>query len=54
MVHLRIDRNDLYGSERRDLPNLDRFTELHVSLPVHEGISAEDVQYVIESIRQGW
>jgi len=54
VVHLRIDRNDLYGGERRDLPNLDRFTELHVSLPVHEGISAEDVRYVIESIRQGW
>lgn len=54
VVHLRIDRNDLYGGERRDLPNLDRFTERHVSLPVHEGISVEDVHYIIESIRRGW
>ncbi len=54
VVHLRIDRNDLYGGERRDLPNLDRFTERHVSLPMHEGISPGDVQYIIESIRQGW
>ncbi len=54
VVHLRIDRNDLYGGERRDLPNLDRFTERHVSLPIHEGMSSEDVRYVIETIRRGW
>jgi perosamine synthetase len=54
VVHLRIDRNDIYGGERRDLPNLDRFTEAHVSLPVHEGMSEDDVQYVIETIRSGW
>jgi perosamine synthetase len=54
VVHLRIDRNDLYGGERRDLPDLDRFTEMHVSLPIHEGISFEDAHCVVESIRQGW
>lgn len=54
VVHLRIDLNDLYGGRRQDLPNLDRFTEKHVSLPVHEGLDDDDVEYIIETIRQGW
>jgi perosamine synthetase len=54
VVHLRIDRNDVYGGQRADLPNLDRFTELHVSLPIHEGLSDEDVDYILTSIREGW
>jgi perosamine synthetase len=54
VVHLRIDRNTLYGGERDDLPNLARFTEAHLSLPVHEGLSDEDVEYVISSIAEGW
>ena len=54
VVHLRIDRNSLYGGERSDLPNLTRFTEAHLSLPVHEGLSDEDVEHVISSIAEGW
>lgn len=54
VVHLRIDRNDLYGGQRQDLPNLDRFTELHVSLPIHEGLSNDDVSYIIEAVKSGW
>jgi perosamine synthetase len=54
VVHLRIDRNDVYGGLRRDLPNLDRFTDLHISLPIHEGLSDEDVEYIIDAIRKGW
>jgi dTDP-4-amino-4,6-dideoxygalactose transaminase len=54
VVHLRIDRNDLCGSERDDLPELARFTETHVSLPLHPYLSDEDVDRVIESVRGGW
>ena len=54
VVHLRIDRNDLYGGERRDLVNLECFTKNHVSLPIHEGLTDEDVQYILNAIREGW
>lgn len=54
VVHLRIDRNDLYGGERKDLPKLDLFTARHVSLPIHEGVSIEDVHYIIDAIKAGW
>lgn len=54
VVHMRIDTNDVYGGRRDDLPNLDRFTELHVSLPIHTGLSDDDVDYVIAAIKGGW
>jgi len=54
VVHLRIDRNELCGGERDDLPELTRFTKTHISLPLHNYLTDEDVQYVINSVRSGW
>jgi perosamine synthetase len=54
VVHLRIDRNDICGGERDDLPELSRFTKTHVSLPLHPLLTDEDVQMVIEGVRGGW
>lgn len=54
VVHLRIDRHDLYGGRRSDLPSLDRFDEAQVSLPVHEGLAHADVERVIAAVRGGW
>lgn len=54
VVHLRIDRNDICGGERRDLPNLDRFTDTHISLPLHPFLTDDDVDYIITHIHNGW
>lgn len=54
VVHLRIDRNDICGGERDDLPNLARFTETHVSLPLHPLLTDDDVKQVIDAVRAGW
>jgi perosamine synthetase len=54
VVHLRIDRNTICGGERDDLPNLGRFTETHVSLPLHPYLTDDDVEYVIYSVKEGW
>lgn len=54
VVHLRIDRNGVCGGERTDLHELARFTETHVSLPVHPRLADEDVQRVIDAARSGW
>ena len=54
VVHLRIDRNDVCGGERLDLPELARFTETHVSLPLHPFLTDSDIQQVIDSVRAGW
>ena len=54
VVHLRIDRNDIFGGLRDDLPNLTTFTKTHISLPLHNLLTDEDVDYVIHCIREGW
>ena len=54
VVHLRIDRNEVCGRERDDLPELARFTETHISLPLHNHLTDDDVQYVISCVRSGW
>jgi perosamine synthetase len=54
VVHLRIDRNDVCGGERPDLPELARFTDTHVSLPLHPLLSDDQVGTVIQSVRMGW
>jgi perosamine synthetase len=54
VVHLRIDRNDICGGERNDLPQLARFTETHISLPQHPLLTDQDVNRIIESVCAGW
>ena len=54
VVHLRIDRNSVFGGLRDDLPNLERFNDSQISIPVHNMLSDEDVEHVIECIKGGW
>jgi perosamine synthetase len=54
VVHLRIDRNDVFGGLRDDLPVLEKFTETHISIPLHNNLTDEEVEYVIKSIKKGW
>ena len=54
VVHNRIDKNDAFGPLRKDLKQLARFTETHVSLPLHNYLSDDDVDYILKCIRSGW
>ena len=54
VVHNRIDTNDAFGPLRKDLKNLAKFTETHVSLPLHNYLKDDDVSYILKSIRGGW
>lgn len=54
VVHRRIDTNSLYSAFARDLPGQDEFDQYQINLPVHVGISDEDVEQVIAAIRVGW
>jgi perosamine synthetase len=54
VVHLRIDRNAVFGGARRDLPGQDEFDRTQISLPVHEGLSDDDVAAVVRAVRAGW
>jgi perosamine synthetase len=54
VVHLRIDRNSVFGKRTSDLPNQEKFNDQQVSVPLHPGLTDEDVDLIISSIKSGW
>jgi perosamine synthetase len=54
VVHVRNDQYKVFGGLRDDLPNLDRLSETYISIPMHNQLTDEDVEYVLACIRQGW
>lgn len=54
VVHLRIDRNSVFGGMREDLPQLEKLNRTMMSLPLHNQLSDDDVAYVIECVKGGW
>ncbi|HWX20665.1 MAG TPA: DegT/DnrJ/EryC1/StrS family aminotransferase [Candidatus Binatia bacterium] len=54
VFHQRIDRNSVFGGIRKDLPNMDRFNQSQVSLPLHAGLADDEVEKVIAAVKAGW
>jgi perosamine synthetase len=54
VVHLRIDRNSVFGSVRTDLAGQAEFNDRQVALPVHEGLTDGVVEMIVNHIRGGW
>ena len=54
IVHARNDEYSIFGGRRRDLPNLDRFSDMYIGLPIHMGMTTADAEYVIDAIGSGW
>jgi perosamine synthetase len=54
VVHLRIDRNSVFGGTRDDLVGQQEFNERQVSIPMHEGLSDDDAELVVRTIKGGW
>lgn len=54
VVHIRNDLHDVFGPRRRDLPVTDRYEETNISIPLHNQMTDEDVDYVVQCIKKGW
>jgi perosamine synthetase len=54
VFHQRIDRNSIFGGRRNDLPNTDRFNDNQASVPLHSGLTDEEVETVIAAVKAGW
>ena len=54
VVHLRIDRNRVFGGIRLDLPGQAVFNAEQVAIPVHEGLTDHEVAQLLSAIRSGW
>jgi perosamine synthetase len=54
VVHLRIDRNSVFGGIRNDLENMNVFNQKQAAVPIHAALTAEDIELVIDSVKEGW
>jgi len=54
IVHMRNDFYTVFGGLRKDLPHLDHFTRTNISIPLHNHLTDEDVEYITENIKKGW
>ena len=54
VMHQRIDNNSVFGGTRTDLSVQDKFDENQVSIPVHSGLTDNDVQQIVDAVRNGW
>lgn len=54
VVHLRIDRNSVFGKKAPKLYGQEEFDKAQVSIPIHENLSDEDIGRIIRSVKAGW
>lgn len=54
VVHLRIDRNSVFGGIVQNLPNQEEFDQNQISIPIHDALGENDVEKIISVIKSGW
>ena len=54
VVHDGIDHNTLFGGKRMELTNQRRFDDTQIHIPLHDGLNAGHVDYIVDAIKQGW
>ena len=54
VVHDGIDNNTLFGGKRMELTNQRRFDETQIHIPLHDDLTADQVGYIVDAIKQGW
>jgi len=53
-VHYRNDRYSIFGTRRKNLPNMDALEDKYLVLPLHTHMTVEDVEYVCSIVKSGW
>lgn len=54
VVQVRNDIYDVFGAARQDLPVMNRLEFKYISLPIGMHVSKDDVEYICDTIREGW
>lgn len=54
VVHDGIDHNTLFGGRRMELTQQRRFDETQIHIPLHDALTDEQVDYIIQVISAGW
>lgn len=54
VIHQRIDRNSLFGGINPELTNQTKFDATQIHIPMHDALTDDNVEYIIDSIKKGW
>ena len=54
VIHQRIDRNTIFGGLNKDLINQAKFEKTQIHIPMHDGLTDEIVDYIINTNEKGW
>ena len=54
VVHLGIDHNSVFGGTQKSLVNQLKFNKTQIHIPLHDALSNEQVEYIINTIQKGW
>jgi perosamine synthetase len=54
VVHLGIDDNSIFGKKNMSLVNQRKFDSTQISIPIHSGLSDENIEKIIKTIKDGW
>lgn len=54
MVHTRNDKLKIFGGKVQKLPNMAKFSETMISIPIHHGLTDEQVDYIVSAIKERW
>lgn len=54
VVDSRIDAHSVFGGMCGDLPGTDWFDAHQIAVPVHDGMTDDDVGRVVDAVRAGW
>jgi len=53
-VHYRNDRYSIFKEFKGEFPNMDAIDQKYLCLPLHMGMTIEDVERICEVVRRGW
>jgi perosamine synthetase len=54
VIHLGIDKNDLFGGLDETLVNQRKFDKTQIHIPCHDGLNGEEITRIISTIKRGW
>jgi len=54
LVHIRNDICPIFGGKRQDLPVMNEVEDKYVSIPLHNHLTDEDVEKIINVVKSGW
>jgi len=54
VVHMGIDHNSVFGGYDMSLTNQRKFDDTQIHIPIHDAVSFDKAEYIVDVIKKGW